>query len=820
MPSVVLVLSTLTAIAWLPAPSAAAQAHPNLLADGDAKSRGAWSTIGAAEYEHDRELGASGKGSLAIRRTSETARDVPTFWLQEVDLPAKPPARLEIAAQVLARDFAPGTQAYVLVQVWPESGEALAFAQTDIVAADGDWRATRSVFDVPSGARRIRVLALLTGPGHAWFDDLVLAPTDAPPTASPAAPESGLVALARGCAADLPWLFDGDEARRRAKKERKPVLLYVRCTDDEKGLASAAASIEAAEIPVREDGYSKDLLFRAGPLSSPEVRDLIARRTVPVCATYELSKSRFERAELLGFDVHAADVTTPALVLCDANGDAIGTLQRIGTQSDDLIDHWLRASLGRARATGSGADPESLYRDGELETLLRRTGIDPLLRVKALVRLARLDEARKKLAACSAGGPRDAVAGWIALREGDWEEALVRYDSAAKALSGEEATEAAFWGAWATAMLGRHAEAVRRWTSIAGETPAGRRAAACALDEGPRPFLAMSVRSWPRAKEIPDQSEGPGELELARSAIALLELQRDDGSFGGHQGFEGSGHVDPAITAIAVEALGRVAPKLRGELERRTRASRERALRYLAGYANAEAPAFRAMDPFNLAYVLPVLAAERDRASAAALVRRIQELQLPDGNWTVYHPGRPASFNTALCVLALHAAARTGVDVPGEVLTRGLDALDAMRRSNGLYPYSTAEGHEWMTTEHGSIARDALCEHALLACGRGSKANLGKALERFLEHHAELRQPTKRLYDYFDERGHGGYFFFFAHRNALDAARAFASAELARKVEAAVRVAVLACQEGDGTWMDHYLIGRAYGTAMALLLLV
>jgi hypothetical protein len=50
---------------------------------------------------------------------------------------------------------------------------------------------------VPAGARRIRVLALLTDPGRVWVDDLVLAPTDAPPTAAPVAPESGFVALAR-----------------------------------------------------------------------------------------------------------------------------------------------------------------------------------------------------------------------------------------------------------------------------------------------------------------------------------------------------------------------------------------------------------------------------------------------------------------------------------------------------------------------------------------------------------------------------------------------------------------------------------------------
>ena len=34
-----------------------------------------------------------------------------------------------------------------------------------------------------------------------------------------------------------------------------------------------------------------------------------------------------------------------------------------------------------------------------------------------------------------------------------------------------------------------------------------------------------------------------------------------------------------------------------------------------------------------------------------------------------------------------------------------------------------------------------------------------------------------------------------------------------------VRKAVLAAREGDGTFMDHYMIGRAYATAQALCIL-
>ena len=99
-----------------------------------------------------------------------------------------------------------------------------------------------------------------------------------------------------------------------------------------------------------------------------------------------------------------------------------------------------------------------------------------------------------------------------------------------------------------------------------------------------------------------------------------------------------------------------------------------------------------------------------------------------------------------------------------------------------------------------------------------SKKSLAAALERYCIYAQELRLPTKRLYDYFNSRGHGGYYFFFAHRNALDSL-AFVKGKLAGRVRAVAREQVLAAREGDGTFMDHFSIGRAYGTAMALSIL-
>jgi hypothetical protein len=802
-------------------------ARENLIRDGDGSSPGQWVQNGPAGiFALDGDVGAQAEGSFSIHKREDPDR-APSNWLRRVDLGKKAPKRLKLTAHVRAAEFAPGTEACAMIQVWSAKNEALAYAWADKVVANGEFRATKAVFDVPEGAERVHVLMYLVGAGRVWFDDVVLEETDEPVTPPPASPpvDSEAERLARECAADLPWLFDGDAARERAAKERKPVLLYVRCTDEEKSFGDAETSIEAAGIPIQEDGYAKDLLFRAGPLSTPEIRDLVARRTVPVCVTYNLGKARFETAKLAGFDVEAGDLTTPALVLCSARGEPLAKLHRIGTLSDDFVDRWLREALDEHGSKSGAKEPGELYRDGELARVLTATASakgaeEKLLRARTLIRLGKLDEA-EKLARSLSSGEASAAQGLIELRRGDWDSARRELDRAANELAGEAGDDARFWSAWCAAMLGDHAAAIARWSELVGPTRVGRRAAACTLPRGPRPYLAVSTRAWPGWKELPEQTEALAgfELDLARSATALLELQRDDGSFGDHAGLEGLGYVDPAITAIAAQTLLRCRGKLPGPLAKRAAAAYDRAVAYLRGYAGSENPAFRALDPFNLAYATHALLEAGEKDAAKSLVARMAKLQLADGNWTVYNPERPASFNTALCILALEAAKSARIELPAGVLERGLDALEAMRQPGDRFPYSTAPGHDWMTTDHGSIARDALCEHALLACGRGSKALLDKALDRFLEHHAELRVPTKRYYDYFNERGHGGYYFFFAHRNAQEAAAAFGSKDARKKVRAAVQDAVLAAQEGDGTWMDKFLLGRAYGTAMALYLL-
>ncbi len=976
--------------AWLPCAALVLflQDPVNLLANGAIEGPRGWSSTdntggGRADFRVDREVGASAKGSLCI--TNEDAADrQPHNWRQMVDLPGKDkPGRLKLWGQVRLESTGPGSEACLIANLYDSKGNMAGHVRCPEIRQDTSWKRIETIFDVPEGIVQVHVMAYFVGGGTAWFDDLGLARTDEPVTRASAVPASSsrYEDLVRGCAADLPWVFGAEPALARARAEGKPILCYVRCTDDREHFESMRTSIRAEDVRFQEDGHAKDVLFRAGPLSEPEVRGLICRRFVPVCLSYilgdntygadlppdwettgerdgllfegsalegharpgslsirngdakdrdphnwtqafdprsalelpaelELSASvktagfasgseatvmiqcwkgqemlntgrlpetfqdrpwtrksarftvpegtdsvrvraylvgsgqvwfddlelrpakesdqsllrnggldRISSAELGGFAISPRELTTPALVALDPSGRVVRKLHRFGALSSDLVDRWLRGVLAEMSVSSGASEARELLLDGELERVLAATEDargegERVLRARALVRQGELAAARAVLDGL-ASPEASLVRALVELRGGEWARARQALGKAVDAPEPDVREEARFWDAWCLERLGEFAAARKQWTELAGESLFGRRAAACVLD-GPRLSFGLSVREWPRTSELPEATELGGPFDAQETVTALLEMQRADGSFGSHMGPDGLGPTDPAITALAADALRTWQPKVAATLRKPVEAARSRALSFLARWSQAPPPG---SDAFNNAYALMTLAAEGEREAAGRLIARIAGSQLPDGNWTVYGPQRPASFNTALSCLALLRAKQARLEIDKKVLQRGIDALEHMRQEGGLFPYSTAQGHEWMTTPHGSIARDPLCEHVLLLAGKGSKEKLAAALERYCAHAHELRLPTKRLYDYFNSRGHGGYYFFFAHENAVEAATAFAGAKDGKRTLAVAREAVLAAREGDGTFVDAFLLGRAYGTAMALLIL-
>jgi len=817
-------------------------AGSNLFENGDVETANgrtpkAWATAGGAGAKF--EWKEVGKGHVLSISKDAAQERAPDNWRQLVELPKNKPARLELKARVKTPRMDASASACVMVRCLDAKGEAIAFAWADKAEGVTDWRDTSAVFDVPTGCTQVNVLAYLVGAGEAWFDDFALEETTKPLRSSDGRapdPDLKLQGLAREAASDVPWIFDAAQAKKAAAAEDRPILLYVRCIDDDEKLAAAQRSLAAATVDFIDDGLRKDVLMRAGPLSDPDVIELVRRRFVPLLLTYDLSKHGMGPSNddpLAAVGLKSNEVVTPALAVLDERGKLVHRLHRIGTLCAPLVDRMLRAALKKAGAKlpkGAGRDgkaseppstPEELAAAGELDAAskLLQGKIDPAARAllaRILRRRGDLAGAEKLLAGASGEGASrgeiELERGRLALARGEWEKALAALQGAKLDEQSPRRDEARYWAAFCLDRLGRCDEATTMFREIAGPTAFGRKAAACLLTDGPRLLLAETPRDVAGLPELPETTEGlAGAFDPELSVRALLELQRSDGSFAGHMG-----RGDPSITAFALDAIDAWTPKLPAATKTRARAVADRARAWLVEWSGNEPNP--ATDPFHHPYALLTLARLGEKEAVRKLVGRIVKLQQADGNWTVYGPQRPASFNTALNVMALVAAKGAGVEIPEEKLAAGVKALEGMRMPGDLFCYSTMPGHEWMTTMHGSIGRDCLCEVALLRAGKKELPEIGHALDRFVQFHHELREPTKRLYDYFNSRGHGGYFFFFAHWHALEAARELPAPRRNKYVNA-IRQEVLACRELDSTWLDHAMSGRAYGTAQALKIL-
>ncbi len=805
----------------------------NLLKNGSIDSVRHWksTSIQGAKFDLDKKEGGEKKGSLTIIKPVKD--DTCHSWFQALSpLPDKP-CNLKLIVKMKAEGLEAGSEVNVMVQCLDENGRFVGAGRCDPLSDDTDWVESSDVFLVPETCSRINVLAYFVGQGQAWFDDFRLFRTEEPvPKPIPGAPgktESRLQELMRGSTENISWCFDAEKARNRARKEGKPILLYVRCTDDGKGYASALESIRAPDITWRDNGFKKDLLFRVGPLSYREMEELIERRFVPLCLTYKLSSHGQGNPDLEGIKDPLADLglsgqdfVTPALAVLRRDGKLYRKIHRLGILSRDFIDRWLRHCLRGLKASSKSKEAVDLFHDGELERVTEQLDRNKdiasrLLKARALLRLGKLKETEKALLGVRHPGAL-ALRGRIELLRGNWDKAAGFFRQSVKAGKEPVKEEATFYLGWCLARTGAREDACKAWKKIVGETCFGRKAAACLLEGAPRLMMAEVMRALPEFDEWPEQTEyaEPAPFDARRSLTILLELQREDGSFGDHGGPGGPGGTDAAITAIAADALWTWKSRVPQSLNRRMERAHKRALEFLDAWAKR--PQSGNGKPFDNAYALMHLVRVGEKRTAKKIIGHIENTQHEDGNWTVYTPDRPASFNTALCIMALAQSKEKGYAIPKKCLERGVKALAAMRQPSGHFPYSTKPGHEWMTTDHGAIARNALCEHALLINGEGDRSGIDKALNFFLEYHEELRLPTKKLYDYFNPRGHGGYYFFFAHRNAIEAA-AFADQKMKKKTYQAVRRAVLSASEFDGTFMDCYLLGRAYGTAMALWIL-
>lgn len=367
------------------------------------------------------------------------------------------------------------------------------------------------------------------------------------------------------------------------------------------------------------------------------------------------------------------------------------------------------------------------------------------------------------------------------------------------------------------------------------------------VDLGLKPDLG-----WPTEEELAEVLAFPARASLptdrAGEAAAgavdwLLDAQRSDGSWllPSHiSSVEGLGP-EPfadATAALAGRALLATRSKAREEVE----AAARRALAYLVesvARRAGEPPVVLFMDymTWSDSMVLHFLAealeadlgdVEGLAPTADVLLRDLAARQQKGGGWSYYvtsdvqgdgAPPNSISFTTAAAVIALVRAREAGLRVPDELLDPAVDALERMREDDGTFAYflfhengATQSG----TAAAGAVGRGPVCELALRAAGKSSPKRLREAFEDFLDQRHLLAAEQGKVLMHAGPDGQGCHYLLFDYAHAALAHDELGGGAAARTK---VRELVLACRQPDGSFLDTPVLGRAYGTAMALLAL-
>jgi hypothetical protein len=577
--------------------------------------------------------------------------------------------------------------------------------------------------------------------------------------------------LAAKAGSAVPWRSDLDTALREAKQSNKPVFWYV---------PSVARSPMDRKPEI-------DRYLRGGPFSWPSTAELLRTRFVPVAAV-----AKGDRAKEL--DLVRNRFLEPGYVVLDGDGSVLAKVDQITTLHPEWFEAPLRV-LVDAPADGFPCAPA-------------------------------LREA------------------WTAYRAGERASALQLAEAVLQQKPAAATAAEAHWlcGA-ALCRDGRRADAVQRWRDLAVALPDEPLAWKAALEaEGHGPFGHgfedfLPLPKQATAKPPVDGSRLPGvydEAELWQRGVAFL-CSLDDGDgvvrdsiydFGGTDSLP---NVHAAVTCLVGEALLAAAAAHDGKQRELPAALRARVEAFLLRIrANLQADTWVALSDkdeilWARAYALRFLAAwQRHRGGADELraawragVGNLLALQPETGVW-FHEYGNPFAIATAL--QSLHAARAAGVEVPQDNVDRGLRALAMNRTTAGAFTYGHTPNGKPQAGVEGAAGRMPLCELGLFLFGGSDQAKLLAAVEAGHRHHG-LLAAVRKYDDHADQYGYGGFFFWFDMLARTEAARHLADAGQRRRWLQAQRELVLALPEFDGCFVDSHELGRAYGTAMALLCL-
>jgi hypothetical protein len=509
-------------------------------------------------------------------------------------------------------------------------------------------------------------------------------------------------------------------------------------------------------------------ILAATVLVYPDVRADVEELCVPVIVRVDPNSvavaaegQRFGEPPFAPLDLDLVAHAAPALVRIGPNGKVRGALASIGVFSHADVRELLRGSLGRilVRSRDGTKAHEALVK-GDLaraEEYFAKLGDDP--------------EARYHVAAL-----RDA-----------------RGDRAGAVAILEQLERDAPSGPWALAAAARRLmpDIVVHYQSLADWPPE--------RGKGESALIATALEQL-SALQLPDGSFPMGAVPFEPHRIGITVLAA-------HALFV-HGHVDAALRARAF--VEHVIADTRPEDFDTFAAC------YWLDFVLALAQEERASNDDVAAAIALVVAGQLE--SGAWSYNRRFGMDWRGGNgWPATELGRAHAMNTGQALDVLLRARERGFAVDELVLTRGRDALLAMREAPACFTYTHPEPRNF-TSADANVARAPLCESALRRMNANTPEDLALALDHFENGLAHLRVPGLLTDAWLPPHGLSAYFRGYAWLHGLAAARLLGGEQgrdLERRLRAEVHDTVLA----DGTWIDTLTFGKAHGTAVALLVL-
>jgi hypothetical protein len=210
------------------------------------------------------------------------------------------------------------------------------------------------------------------------------------------------------------------------------------------------------------------------------------------------------------------------------------------------------------------------------------------------------------------------------------------------------------------------------------------------------------------------------------------------------------------------------------------------------------------------------------------LLRRYESV---DGGWGYYDfkafAKKPSSFSTsfvtATVLVAMHEARSIGIEVPQDLIKRGIASMLLQRKSDNTYTYSLDHRMSPMrgiNRPGGSLGRSQACNVALRLWDAGNITDeiLTTWLERLVARNGWLDIGRKRPVPHEAWFQVAGYFFYYGHYYAALCIEQLPGQDRP-KFQQDLAELLIPLQELDGSWWDFpfYDYHQPYGTAFALM---